>query len=326
MQHANGRQSNYIRVLTYHRVAHLDDRPWLNPGLISATPKLFERQMSFLAQNYNVVSMQEILDSVAGTKPLPRKTVLVTFDDAYRDFAENAWPILQRLRLPVTVFVPTAYPDQPKRMFWWDKLHQVFTGNDRLESTPVGAISLKTDEERRDGLKRLQGYIKKCPHEKALQIVDELFDKCADGKAVLPNVLGWQELRQLANDGVTLGAHTQTHPVLTRIHPEKAKSEMLGSQSDLQREIGDVLPIFSYPDGGHNQRILDILRDAGFVLGFNGPAGTDDLTSGELLRIRRINITPKSSHLLFRVRMSRWFSPVERFRHRKRIQEVTDEN
>src|SRR3712207_2813854 len=122
LERADPQSPNLLRVLTYHRVDEPDAQPTLYPGLISATPAAFEQQMRYLSKHYNVVSMAEVLAAFQGAA-LPPRSVLVTFDDAYRDFAEHAWPTLRRYRLPATVFVPTAFPDRPQRIFWWDQLY-----------------------------------------------------------------------------------------------------------------------------------------------------------------------------------------------------------
>ncbi|NIR47292.1 polysaccharide deacetylase family protein [candidate division KSB1 bacterium] len=325
MKNRNGRQPNPLRVLTYHRVANFEDRPWLNPGLISATPDMFCEQMEFLYRNYCVVSIEQVLEAVERKALLPNRAVLITFDDAYRDFAENAWPILKRLNLATTLFVPTAYPGHPERLFWWDKLHQVFSRMQESvsEIAPIGSVSHNTPEERRrQGLKQFQGYIKNLPDDEAMKRVDELYDRIK-GPKVEAAVLDWEELRQLTKDGVTLGAHTRTHPALTRVGLETAREEITASQTDLKREIGTVLPIFSYPDGRHDESIVDILKEEGFQIAFNGPAGCNDLSSCDPYRIRRINITPRTSPIVFRLRLARWFTPIDRFRHRKRIRDIT---
>ena len=85
-----------LRILTYHRVADIGTCPRLNPRLVSATPVEFEKQMRHLARSYRVVSATDVLEAVEFGRPLPRRAVLVTFDDAYRDFAEIAWPIMRR--------------------------------------------------------------------------------------------------------------------------------------------------------------------------------------------------------------------------------------
>src|SRR5438128_7460507 len=122
--------------------------------------------MSFLAANYCVVSMLEVLDAARTGAALPPRSVLVTFDDAYRDFAEHAWPILQRYRLPATLFVPTAFPGHPDQVFWWDRLYRAVTGTARRGhlDTPLGRLPLKTPNHRDRAFTRLKDYVKTLPH------------------------------------------------------------------------------------------------------------------------------------------------------------------
>src|SRR5262245_53693435 len=106
-----------LRVLTYHRVAEPEEFPWLDPRLISSTPEAFDWQMRFLAGHHNVVSVEQVLNAAHGGKKLPKRAVLITFDDAYSCFGIHAWPILKRHRLPASLFVPTAYPENPLKPF-----------------------------------------------------------------------------------------------------------------------------------------------------------------------------------------------------------------
>jgi hypothetical protein len=165
--------------------------------------------------------------------------------------------------------------------------------------------------------------VKTLPHDEAMALVEEFYEAAATKPNGAPAVLGWDELRRLAKEGATLGAHTQTHPILTRVSLEKARAEIVGSQADLKREIGATLPIFSYPDGGHNDAIVEILIEEGFVLGFNGPTGVNDLRTCDPFRLRRINITPKSTPLIFKLRLQRWVGEFEKMRLRKRIAEIS---
>ena len=150
------RRRNLLAVLTYHRVDHLASRPNLYSGLISATPPAFARQMEYLAANYHVVSMQELLDVQRADRTLPPRSVMITFDDAYRDFAEHAWPVLKQYGLPVTLFVPTHFPDHPERTFWWDRLHHALgwtTCPDGFD-TPIGRLPLRHTPDREKAMRR----------------------------------------------------------------------------------------------------------------------------------------------------------------------------
>jgi len=116
------RKKGLLRVVTYHRVDELSSRPDFHRGVLSATPQQFSEQMQFLARCCNVVSMEEVLDAIDNQRDLPPRSVLITFDDAYRDFAEHAWPVLQQYKLPATMFVATDYPGNQSKLFWWDRI------------------------------------------------------------------------------------------------------------------------------------------------------------------------------------------------------------
>src|SRR6267142_6771368 len=144
-----------LRILAYHRVAELRDTPAVDSRSISATPEGFARQMEHLARFYRVVSMPEVLEAVEKGRPSPKRAMLITFDDAYADFAEVAWPILKQFRLPATMFVPTAYPDQPERAFWSDRLYQAFAATSRIpiNVSPLGHLLLLPPEQKRRSLR-----------------------------------------------------------------------------------------------------------------------------------------------------------------------------
>lgn len=280
-----------LAILTYHRVDKVDAYPHLSAELLGATPEAFEEQMHYLSAHYHIVSIQDVLDKFEKGISLPPRSVMITFDDAYCGFAEHVWPILKSYHLPVALFVPTAFPDQPARTFWWDRLfHALYTTSCAYFDTPsLGRISLETPSDRRRAYKQLRAHVKSLDHDVAMDWVEQT---CAElGVSSVPgNVLGWDALRQLAQEGVTLGAHTQTHFLMNRVSPERAMAEAVGSLHDLEREIGKALPIFAYPSGGFNDEVVAGLKREGFALAFTTNRGLNDLRSADPLRLRRINV------------------------------------
>jgi len=306
-----------LRVLTYHRVANRVDSSTLSPRLISATPDDFRRQAAYLARNYDVVSMAEVLEALQNRRRLSPRSVLITFDDAYLDFKEIAWPILREHRLPATLFVPTAYPDHPERGFWWDRLWRAVMGTSRtvLRGRKM-EVRIASPEERCAGLRKLHTHIKSLPHAEAMALVDRVCAFCGEIPTDQRTVLNWNELRELVREGVTLGAHTRTHPILTQMPLPKARMEIRGSQEDLHQQIGKVSPIFCYPNGAYNETILRVMREEGFLLSVTTEDGFNNLESADALRLRRINITPRTTLAIFRLRLL-WLSPyVNAWRHR----------
>jgi peptidoglycan/xylan/chitin deacetylase (PgdA/CDA1 family) len=316
-----------LRILTYHRVAELKDTPTVDCRSVSATPSSFARQMRHLVRYYHVVSMPEVLDAVERNRPLPERSVLITFDDAYADFADIAWPILRRFRLPATVFVPTAYPDHPELAFWWDRLFQAFARTSRtgLRETPIGPLPLATPDQRRSSLRALQDHVTTLAHARAMRLVDSVCAQLVESPVRGGCVLSWDQLRQLGQDGVTLGAHTRTHPLLTQLPPDKIREEVKGSQQDLKREIGAALPIFCYPGGDHNDAVTAILKEEGIQLGFTTLIGKNELEATDLLRLRRIGVTPRSSLPIFCLRLLRLGIYLDAWRYRKRREPLTQE-
>lgn len=112
-----------FRVLFYHRVA--DDQ-----DALAVSPRHFAQQMAYLADNgFTVVDLRSAVE-LAGDHRLPPRTVVLNFDDGYRDVAEHALPVLERYDFPATVFVVNDavtgtvrfpwYRCQPPLLSWHD--------------------------------------------------------------------------------------------------------------------------------------------------------------------------------------------------------------
>jgi peptidoglycan/xylan/chitin deacetylase (PgdA/CDA1 family) len=297
-----------LAVLTYHRVDDPAASPLLYPGLISAQPAEFEEQMAYLASQCRPISLTELRAVRRGEARLEPRSVLVTFDDGYRDFAEHAWPILKRQGIPVTLFVPTAYPGDPDRAFWWDRLYGalVSTGARGPIATSAGELPLATAADRLDAFRRLRSHLQALSHEKATGLVDEVCAALAAPTSA-PAVLGWPELRALAVDGVVLAPHSRSHPLLDRLPRQAVRDEIVGSLEDLEREIGVTPPVFAYPAGAQDAYVAGILEEAGFELAFATTRGTNDLRRTDWMRLRRINVGRASGLPLIRAQLLPWW-------------------
>ena len=318
LENSGGERENLLRVLTYHRVDEADAHPWLDPGLISATPEIFAQQMKYLAANYEPVSTSEVVGAFEKGNPaaLPRRAVLVTFDDAYCDFAEHAWPVLRQYQIPVILFVPTAFPDHPERLFWWDRLfHALRTTSMEKLSTPVGLFSLSTSGQRAEAYKSLKNHLKTVPHVSAMAEVDRI---CSDLN-VLPQkniVLSWDALKRLANEGVALGAHTQNHPIMSCITLDELESEVQGSLRDLTNQTGSAPLTFAYPSGIHNDAAVSVVQRAGFKLAFTTRRGLNAVGQADRLRLQRINVGSRTTLPVLRAQLLAWSRPVHSLSNR----------
>lgn len=311
-----------LRVITYHRIGDPNDSPSLDPALVSATQEAFARQMEHLRRWYRPLSLSEISEAFRTARPLPNRSVHVTVDDAYRDFKELAWPILRRLEIPVTVFVPTAFPGQKLRSFWWDRLHRI-----DLESASSGwtkqlqgVVSIQEGGSGRANKALLRDVLRRLPPEMAETIMNDAFPSSIEhdaASATSAAVLSWDELRELQDEGVTFGAHTQHHVALPCVDLESIRREIRRSLEDLTRELGQGPWSIAYPYGMCNATVARIAEEEGCVLGFTCEDGLNRPGFTDPLRLRRSNITPRTSPPVFAIRMLPWCATLDRWRHRR---------
>ena len=112
---ANGYQ--LVPVLVYHNIGK-EARGRLVLGVDA-----FTEQMKYLKANgFRVVSVAEFVDWLQQRRQLPKKTVVLTFDDGYRSFREHAYPVLKELRYTATLFVYTDYVGAGRNALNWDDL------------------------------------------------------------------------------------------------------------------------------------------------------------------------------------------------------------
>jgi peptidoglycan/xylan/chitin deacetylase (PgdA/CDA1 family) len=296
-----------LRTLTYHRILDGDAAAKVNPSLVSASPAAFDRQMAHLRRHYRVISADDVVAALRFRRPLPDRAVLITFDDGYRDFGDTAWPILRKHRLPATVFVASDYPDHPERSFWWDRLFRAFSRArvPSVHANGLGFLRLDAPETRMASLRTVQERLKRLPHADAMRLVDDL---CRDLDARIEpaaSVLTWKELRGLYDDGVSIGGHTRSHPAMDRLDAESVAEEVRGCRADIARHLGMTPTVFAYPFGAHNDVAVEAVRDAGFEAAFTCLDGHSDLETTDPMRLHRTNITPRTSTLIFRVRLLR---------------------
>lgn len=313
LERGESERSGVLRVLTYHRVGDVRDRS-LYPGLVSASPQDFAEQMRWIAEHYQVVSVEEVLHCARSGVELPPRALLLTFDDAYADFAEHAWPVLAGLGMAAVVFVPTAFPDVPDRSFWWDRLFRSLDRSERraCTSTPLGRIELGDRDGRLRAFRRLRALIMSLPHERAMRLVDAVVEELGDHAAPNP-VLGWDPLRALARAGVTLCPHTRTHPALDRLPADEVRREVRGSVADLERELGSAPPpVFAYPAGRLDEAAVRILGEEGIELAFTTQRGLNQLGIEHPLRLRRINVSPRATEPVLRAQLMGWMAALRR--------------
>ncbi|WNG32421.1 polysaccharide deacetylase family protein [Archangium violaceum] len=285
-------------ILFYHKVQRRPVGVWGEPVL---DVREFERHVSFLAREYRPVLLSELVAGLSGRAGLPPRAVALTFDDGYRNNLYLVAPVLARYGVPATFFITTGLVGTDRWM-WAYELEELFSRHPpdqvcRACGDPaiarLGALGLSP----RVLMMACVEYLKELPHEMMLDIVERL-------RAAFPlpvndenRFLSWDEVRELSRQGFEIGAHTHSHPILTRLPLEEVERELRSCRDTLEEQLGVRPTLFSYPNGATNAEVT-ALASRYFEAAVTTRAGFCSPASG-LLELPRIGAPVPVSELAF---------------------------
>jgi peptidoglycan/xylan/chitin deacetylase (PgdA/CDA1 family) len=262
--------SRCLSILIHHRVVPKPDP--LIPEQICA--KEFDWQLAVLGRWFTVLPLREAVARLRGGT-LPIRAACVTFDDGYADNVTVALPILLRRGVPATFFLATSFINGGR--MWNDSAIETIrrAQGDFLDARCIGLdkLNLSTIELRRRAIEKVLAALKYLPLEERQSRVEVLG---AETSHELPSdlMITAEQVRQLHASGMEIGAHTVSHPILARLEPDSASSEIRDSRSRLEAITGAPVTLFAYPNGKPG---LDYLREhVGMVreLGFEAAVST----------------------------------------------------
>lgn len=262
---AHLRREPVFSVFTYHRVN--DNR---NPFFPALPTQVFERQMQYIARRYVVLPVEDLVERMAHGS-VPRNAVAITFDDGYRDNLTHAAPILARCHLPATVFLATGFIGTGE-VPWYDRLATALEVSTRSHvALPSGEdLSLETEAARVAALGRIQAYLKSRPETEFRAELEACLERLggADRPSAKNAMLSWDDVHALRGLGFRIGAHTVSHPILSRLSLERARAEIIDSQRAIRTACGVTARAFAYPNGGaadYTPAVVELVREAGFT-------------------------------------------------------------
>ena len=291
-------------VLTYHRVLSNQavGETWSHQGMVVRT-ETFESHLQWLTRWFRVLTAEEFVEHLEEGTPFQRPCCLITFDDGWRDTFEEAWPALQRHRVPAVVFLPVDVIGTD-RAFWQEHLsHQLHaawrrcrSGSERtpdytaiLPSRLCHVLEVAPDRIR--GV--IQQTVESLKNDPAgldpWAIVRALEANGTAGVPMVDRLMSWNEVRAMAAGGIAFGGHGATHRILTSIPAADVVQEVEDSRRRIEVELRDKPLVFSYPNGNWNSNVADVVRRAGYRAAFStelGPAAVQ----ADRFSVHRVNV------------------------------------
>ncbi len=259
-----------LSVLIFHRVLPQPDP--IFPGEVDAAT--FNAICQWMKSWCNVLPL-DLATRQLQDRTLPERAVAITFDDGYADNRTQAQPILARHGLPATFFIATDFLDGGR--MWNDTVIESV----RLCRAPqldlrsiakpdggdLGLHPITHAEDKRNAIGAIIGQIKYLPvaqrHALTVQIAD-----CAGVHAPTDLMLTSQQVRELRQSGMQIGAHTRSHPILATLSADAAQAEIAESRLRLEQLLGERVGLFAYPNGkpgtDYSPQSVEIVRALGF--------------------------------------------------------------
>jgi peptidoglycan/xylan/chitin deacetylase (PgdA/CDA1 family) len=266
-------------ILSYHRVNDESD-----PFFPSLSTEIFERQMAFVARAYVVLTVEELAERMR-RRAVPRNALAITFDDGYRDNLTHAAPILARFGLPATVFLVTGAVASGEPL-WFDRLAAAL----KHAATPAWrapwgeTLPLETQAQRLAALGQTLSRFKRLVNEERRRSVEQVLLTLGTGneRSLKSLMLCWDEVLALMGLGITIGAHTVSHPILSQLGPEEARTEIFESHRMIAAACGRPPQAFAYPNGrpdDYSPAIAALVREAGFTCAVTTTFGVNTMST-----------------------------------------------
>ena len=247
-----------LLVLCYHSVIS-DDSPQDPRTNIAVTTRQFESQLQILHSCWRLVSLAELDAALHGTVELPNYSVMVTFDDGFRNNVTLAAPLLRQYGISATVFLTTGFIGTTN-MLWTQEV------TERQRHLRIDVAH-----------HRSPSRLKRLPNAERLAYLDELrvnsnLAMDSQWQRELYSFMDWNEARQLRSFGIDIGAHSVSHPILSSLSPDGLRQELSDCKAKIEHETGTPCFAIAYPNGGEadfNEAVMEECRKLGFRIGFN---------------------------------------------------------
>jgi len=269
-----------LLILNYHRVGIAEQTPY-DSATFSCTAEELDWQVGWLKQRFPILTLDEAVEVAHGRSRPAKTSVLITFDDGYRDNFVEAFPVLRRHNASATFFLPTAFVGTGN-LPWWDEIAFMVkrAKEPRLRlSYPQMAEFDLTSGDRAAAVVSVLRLFKTAAVIDTARFLEEL--EAASG-CERPGehgercFLNWDEAREMQAAGMCFGSHTHTHEILGRMPYERQLEELQTSRKILEAELGREIDTLAYPrgkPGSFSGDTFRALREANYGTAFSFYSG-----------------------------------------------------
>jgi peptidoglycan/xylan/chitin deacetylase (PgdA/CDA1 family) len=224
-----------------------------------------ESLLRYLIRRFIIVSIEE-LDKYLEQEKTIKKMCLITVDDGDLSFYQHFYPLLLKYNLPATLFISPKII-KGNQNYWFQQVKRM--DQNRLKKILSDRYGIK--RERLDGIPAIE-ILKSLKIAEINEVITR-YCELYDLELSPQNVSADQIVEMVTSSLVTIGAHTQNHPILANETSETAEDEVSSSISELSSLIDKPVKYFAYPNGtpgwDFGEREKRILHENGIRLAFS---------------------------------------------------------
>jgi len=305
-----------LLILCYHGISLEDEHEW-RPYLF-IRPEQLERRLEILRKNnYTVLPLGEALEQLY-RKGLPARSVVLTFDDGTYDFYRQAYPRINKLGFPVTVYLTTEYSELQLPVFGLICSYMLWKSRDRgaCDLREVGGcerVSLDSAREREDAASQIaqkadaQGLSALQKDEIARRLAELLkIDYSELSRKRILQLMNQKEIAELASAGVDFQLHTHRHCV--PMNESLFRKEISDNREHIAQSVTGERRHFCYPSGAYRPEFLQWLAAESVVSATTCDTGLVTAQSNPLLLPRLVDTTGRTE-----LEFESWISGIGHF-------------
>lgn len=280
---------NSFSVLNYHRILPNDAQH----ADLALTPETFEQQLIWLKRHFTIVSLPQAL-LLANTKQLPANTVVITVDDGFYDCYQFAFPLLLKHQLTATFFITTSGIECGS--IWEDQIMTalLYAKPEKQQVSILGQTFCITDKmSKLLAVQQITELVKYQTTDDRKALINDLKEQTSFPKHPVRNhmFITAEQIQHMHKQGMTIGAHTMHHPILTLEKDDIAWQEIQQSKVFLEHIINEPIEFFAYPNGkagiDFNQSHVKMVESAGFSAAFCTDWGVANIQQDSQFMLKR---------------------------------------
>jgi len=240
------------------------------------TAEAFDEQLKYLSERYDIVSLEELFNNIIHGKKSMGNTASITFDDAYQEVYSVAWPILERYKIPATIFCPgeVLLKGEDFKPLWVDKLVYILDET-KFKSFQIfkenRLFNLEEHHQKRSTFLYFVNYLRLIDSKERNDVLNMLAEKLridVSDKELKNYYMTPEHIKEMQESGQCFEPHTMTHPDLAKSSEEEIIKEVKQSKEIIERITGRQCKYFSYPFGekhSFNKLCINTLKKNGFI-------------------------------------------------------------